>query len=175
MFPQNLELVQDARAAKAYRDELDIVQERANKVDKLEAELQRYRDRMNDIEFYRSRVDELREDNRRVYRTLLTSGLHDLPLFAAVLRTSLHLPTNPYGALALSSVLLRPFPPSVTSLKLSVASLPLSVTIERCFLLFLDPSLALYCYLRNLTLPRPEVHASGRHSQQLHTAFSRIF
>ena len=61
---QNLELVQDARAAKAYRDELDIVQERANKVDKLEAELQRYRDRMNDIEFYRSRVDELREDNR---------------------------------------------------------------------------------------------------------------
>ncbi|XP_043226429.1 girdin-like [Amphibalanus amphitrite] len=66
---ENLELVQDARAAKAYRDELDIVQERANKVDKLEAELQRYRDRMSDIEFYRSRVDELREDNRILVET----------------------------------------------------------------------------------------------------------
>jgi hypothetical protein len=40
-----LELAQEARAAKAHRDEMDILRERANKVDKLEAEMQRYKDK----------------------------------------------------------------------------------------------------------------------------------
>ena len=35
-------MCQDARAAKTYRDELDVLRERAEKVDKLEAELLRY-------------------------------------------------------------------------------------------------------------------------------------
>ena len=61
---QNLELAQEARAGKTFRDELDILRERAHKVDKLEAEMQRYKDRVNDIEYYKSRVDELREDNK---------------------------------------------------------------------------------------------------------------
>ena len=38
---ENLELCQDARAAKTYRDELDVLRERAEKVDKLESELLR--------------------------------------------------------------------------------------------------------------------------------------
>jgi len=46
------------------RDELDMVRERAEKVEKLEAEIMRYKDKMNDIEFFKSRVEELREDNR---------------------------------------------------------------------------------------------------------------
>ncbi len=33
-------------------------------MDKLEAEMQRYKDKITDIEFYKSRVEELREDNR---------------------------------------------------------------------------------------------------------------
>ena len=49
-----------------FRDELDMVRERAEKVDKLEAEILRYKDKMNDIEFFKSRVEELREDNRLV-------------------------------------------------------------------------------------------------------------
>ena len=56
--------MQDARAAKAYRDELDAVRERAERVDKLELEVQRYREKLSDIEFYKTRVEELREDNR---------------------------------------------------------------------------------------------------------------
>lgn len=56
--------MQDARAAKAYRDELDAVRERAERVDKLELEIQRYREKLSDIEFYKTRVEELREDNR---------------------------------------------------------------------------------------------------------------
>jgi uncharacterized protein YlxW (UPF0749 family) len=56
--------MQDARAAKAYRDELDAVRERAERVDKLEQEVQRYREKLSDIEFYKTRIEELREDNR---------------------------------------------------------------------------------------------------------------
>ena len=58
------ELTQDARAAKAYRDELDAVRERAERVDKLEMEVQRCRQNLSDIEFYKTRIEELREDNR---------------------------------------------------------------------------------------------------------------
>ncbi|XP_064484134.1 girdin-like [Ornithodoros turicata] len=61
---QNLELVQDARMAKAYRDEIDILKEKVLKLDRLEAEIHRYKDKMNELEFFRTRVEELREDKR---------------------------------------------------------------------------------------------------------------
>lgn len=59
-----MELVQDARAARAWRDEADIMRERAGRVEALEQEVTRYKDKMVDIEFYKTRVEELREDNR---------------------------------------------------------------------------------------------------------------
>lgn len=40
------------------------MRERANKVDRLEADIQRYKDMANDIDFYKTRVEELREDNK---------------------------------------------------------------------------------------------------------------
>ena len=59
-----------------------MLRERAEKVDKLEAELLRYigiiviltvvvryKDKMNDIDFFKSRVEELREDNRILVET----------------------------------------------------------------------------------------------------------
>ena len=58
--------MQEARSAKLYRDELDAIRERAERVDKLESEVQRYREKLSDIDFYKSRVEELREDNRFV-------------------------------------------------------------------------------------------------------------
>lgn len=61
---QNLELVQDARMAKAYRDEIDILKEKVLKLDRLEGEIHRYKDKMNELEFFRTRVEELREDKR---------------------------------------------------------------------------------------------------------------
>lgn len=54
---KNLELVQGARTAKAYRDEMDILKERVHKVDKLESEIQRYKDKMKELEYYRSRME----------------------------------------------------------------------------------------------------------------------
>ncbi|XP_068240760.1 girdin isoform X2 [Palaemon carinicauda] len=66
---ENIELVQDARAARAWRDEADILRERASRVEALEQEVARYRDKMADIEFYKTRVEELREDNRILVET----------------------------------------------------------------------------------------------------------
>lgn len=65
----NLELIQDARSAKAFRDEIDVLNERVRKVDRLESEVQRCRDKMNELEFYKSRVEEIREDNRILSET----------------------------------------------------------------------------------------------------------
>lgn len=55
--------------SKTYRDELDAMREKAERADKLENEAQRYRERLADAEFYKVRVDELREDNRVLIET----------------------------------------------------------------------------------------------------------
>ena len=59
----NLELTQEARAARAYRDELDILRDKAGRVDKLDLEINRYKEKLNELDYYRARVEELREDN----------------------------------------------------------------------------------------------------------------
>jgi predicted RNase H-like nuclease (RuvC/YqgF family) len=61
---ENMDLVQEARAAKALRDEIDFLNERVRKLDRLETEVQRYKDRMGDMEFLKTRIDEVREENR---------------------------------------------------------------------------------------------------------------
>ncbi|XP_043277074.1 girdin isoform X2 [Venturia canescens] len=61
---ENQELMHEARTAKSYRDELDAVNERAERADRLEMEVARYREKLTDIEFYKTRIEELREDNR---------------------------------------------------------------------------------------------------------------
>lgn len=64
MKQENQELMHEARTAKSYRDELDAVMERAERADRLEMEVTRYREKLTDIEFYKTRIEELREDNR---------------------------------------------------------------------------------------------------------------
>ncbi|XP_078413073.1 girdin isoform X4 [Cetorhinus maximus] len=66
---ENLQLLSDARSARAYRDELDSLREKAIKVDKLESEVIRYKDRLHDIEFYKARTEELKEDNKILLET----------------------------------------------------------------------------------------------------------
>lgn len=63
------DLVQEARAAKALRDEIDFLNERVRTLDRLETEVQRYRERLSDMDFIKSRLEEVREENR-----LLTEG-----------------------------------------------------------------------------------------------------
>lgn len=59
----------EARRAAAYRDEVDVLRERAERADRLEIEIQRYREKLSDAEFYKTRVEELREDNRLLLET----------------------------------------------------------------------------------------------------------
>ncbi|XP_035760678.1 girdin-like [Neolamprologus brichardi] len=66
---ESFQLLSDARSARAYRDELDSLREKAIRVDKLESELSRYKERLHDIEFYKARVEELKEDNQILLET----------------------------------------------------------------------------------------------------------
>ncbi|BET01359.1 HOOK protein [Nesidiocoris tenuis] len=63
------ELKTEARVGKAYRDEADALRERAERADRLEAEVLRYREKLSDLEYYRSRVEEMRQDKRVLEET----------------------------------------------------------------------------------------------------------
>uniref|UniRef100_A0A8C5K932 Coiled-coil domain containing 88C n=1 Tax=Jaculus jaculus TaxID=51337 RepID=A0A8C5K932_JACJA len=60
---ENMQLAADARSARAYRDELDSLREKANRVERLEMELVRCKEKLHDVDFYKARMEELREDN----------------------------------------------------------------------------------------------------------------
>lgn len=66
---ENQSLSCEARSARAYRDEVDSLRERASRVDRLEAELTRCKEKLNDVHFYKTRVEELREDNLTLMET----------------------------------------------------------------------------------------------------------
>ncbi|KAB0801717.1 hypothetical protein PPYR_03903 [Photinus pyralis] len=66
---ENSDLLVEIRKAKVYRDEADAMREKAERADKLENEAIRYRERLADADFYKVRVDELREDNRVLMET----------------------------------------------------------------------------------------------------------
>eukprot|EP00075_Anas_platyrhynchos_P019786 XP_027309039.1 girdin isoform X11 [Anas platyrhynchos] len=66
---ENMNLLSEARSARVYRDELDALREKAIRVDKLESEVSRYKERLHDIEFYKARVEELKEDNQVLLET----------------------------------------------------------------------------------------------------------
>ncbi|XP_014347237.1 girdin isoform X2 [Latimeria chalumnae] len=66
---ENMQLLADARSARAYRDELDALRDKAIRVDKLESEVIRYKERLHDVDFYKARVEELKEDNQVLLET----------------------------------------------------------------------------------------------------------
>ncbi|XP_042565738.1 protein Daple [Clupea harengus] len=66
---ENVALLAEARSVRAYRDEVDALRERAGRVDRLETELSRCKERLHDVHFYKTRVEELREDNITLIET----------------------------------------------------------------------------------------------------------
>lgn len=99
---ENTQLAAEARTARTYRDELDSLKEAASKVDRLESELIRCREKLHDVEFYKARMDELREDNLILIetKTLLeeqleaararTDKVHDLEKENLQLKSKIH-------------------------------------------------------------------------------------
>uniref|UniRef100_A0A672T1E2 HOOK N-terminal domain-containing protein n=1 Tax=Sinocyclocheilus grahami TaxID=75366 RepID=A0A672T1E2_SINGR len=102
LMQENMQLLAEARSVRAYRDEVDALKERAGKVDRLETELARCKEKLNDIHFYKSRIEELREDNITLLETKSMleeqlSGargrcdkLHELEKENLLLRSKLH-------------------------------------------------------------------------------------
>ncbi|CAD5112971.1 DgyrCDS2176 [Dimorphilus gyrociliatus] len=74
---ENRILIQDARSARTYRDELDVWKEKAQRFEKYEAENEKLRNKLNEFEYFKTRVEELREDNRILdeTRTMLEEKL----------------------------------------------------------------------------------------------------
>ncbi|XP_026159970.1 protein Daple isoform X2 [Mastacembelus armatus] len=66
---ENQSLSCEARSARVYRDEVDSLREKAARVDRLETELTRCKEKLNDVHFYKTRVEELREDNLTLLET----------------------------------------------------------------------------------------------------------
>uniref|UniRef100_A0A7N6BSA8 Coiled-coil domain containing 88C n=1 Tax=Anabas testudineus TaxID=64144 RepID=A0A7N6BSA8_ANATE len=66
---KNQSLSCEARSVRVYRDEVDSLREKAARVDRLETELSRCKEKLNDVHFYKTRVEELREDNLTLMET----------------------------------------------------------------------------------------------------------
>uniref|UniRef100_A0AAQ4QY82 Coiled-coil domain containing 88C n=1 Tax=Gasterosteus aculeatus aculeatus TaxID=481459 RepID=A0AAQ4QY82_GASAC len=65
----NQSLSCEARSVRVYRDEVDSLREKAARVDRLETELSRCKEKLNDVHFYKTRMEELREDNLTLMET----------------------------------------------------------------------------------------------------------
>lgn len=60
---QNMQLLAEARSVRAYRDEVDALREKAAKVDRLDTELSRCKERLHDVHFYKTRVEVIHTDH----------------------------------------------------------------------------------------------------------------
>ena len=54
---QNLALSKDAKTSHAYRDEVDTYKEKALRVDSLEKEVSKLKEKLNEFDFYKTRVE----------------------------------------------------------------------------------------------------------------------
>jgi hypothetical protein len=66
---ESQEWYSEAKKSTAYRDEVDVLREKAERVERLEMEISRFREKLSDVEFYKTRIEELREDNRTLLET----------------------------------------------------------------------------------------------------------
>ncbi|XP_061156704.1 protein Daple isoform X1 [Syngnathus typhle] len=66
---ENQSLSCEARSVRAYRDEVDALREKAARVERLDTELIRCKEKLNDVHFYKTRMEELREDNLTLLET----------------------------------------------------------------------------------------------------------
>lgn len=68
---ENKSLLSEARWVKSYRDEIDVLKSQVDKVNKLETENSKYREKLRELDFYKKRFDELKEQHELLYETKL--------------------------------------------------------------------------------------------------------
>ncbi|XP_065068071.1 protein Daple-like isoform X1 [Rhopilema esculentum] len=68
---ENKSLLSEARWVKTYRDEMDVLKSQVDKVNKLEIENSKYREKLRELDFYKKRFDELKEQHELLYETKL--------------------------------------------------------------------------------------------------------
>lgn len=56
-------MLKEANASKSYRDEVDVLHVKVEKLERLEAECDRYKEKLSELDFYKKVVDSLREEN----------------------------------------------------------------------------------------------------------------
>ncbi|XP_050430580.1 protein Daple-like [Adelges cooleyi] len=59
----------DARSAKAYRDEVDALREKAANCEHLETEIKKYKEKLGDLNYYKTREEELTQNNLLLQET----------------------------------------------------------------------------------------------------------
>eukprot|EP00794_Sanderia_malayensis_P020632 gene20632-22667_t len=68
---ENKSLLNEARWVKTYRDEMDVLKSQVDKVNKLESENAKYREKLRELDFYKKRFEELKEQHELLYETKL--------------------------------------------------------------------------------------------------------
>ncbi|XP_029470662.1 coiled-coil domain-containing protein 88B [Rhinatrema bivittatum] len=68
---ENRDLSHEARLAHIYRDDLDVLREKVNRVDKLHNELRSYKERLHSLELYRGKLEEEKEYSQALLETKL--------------------------------------------------------------------------------------------------------
>jgi len=61
---ENIELNQNARLTRIYRDEIDTLNDKLIKMEKHQQELERYKERVNEFDTFKKRVEELQNESK---------------------------------------------------------------------------------------------------------------
>ncbi|XP_031572886.1 daple-like protein isoform X2 [Actinia tenebrosa] len=64
---ENKLLSQDAILVKTYRDQMDMLKSKADKVEKLETDAAKFKEKLRDLEYLKKRAEELKEENQLLY------------------------------------------------------------------------------------------------------------
>ena len=61
---ENIELNQNARLTRLYRDEIDTLNDKLTKMERNRQDLERYKERLNDFDTLKNRVEELQNESK---------------------------------------------------------------------------------------------------------------
>jgi DNA repair exonuclease SbcCD ATPase subunit len=64
---ENIELNQNARVTRIYRDEIDTLNFKLNKMEKEQQELERYKERCHEFDSLKNQIEELQNESKNIF------------------------------------------------------------------------------------------------------------